>query len=214
MPIRPGTIFDMRTVVLGAGPAGCSAALALARRGHDVVLIDRDEPPEVAGVSADEIFQTWSRSAVGQFRQPHNFLGLGRTILRDAIPDVYADLFAKGAGEVRQADFLGAVEFEPGDEDLALINCRRPIIAFGDDRGDAGRCGLARQGGLGGQDGLGRQAVRASSSSSQRARSLISRLTSAVIFFVNGTSSCTAFTRNTLALRSTAASSFPTNRSR
>ncbi|MCW2595442.1 MAG: Pyridine nucleotide-disulfide oxidoreductase, partial [Jatrophihabitans sp.] len=29
----------MRTVVLGAGPAGCAAALHLARAGHDVTLV-------------------------------------------------------------------------------------------------------------------------------------------------------------------------------
>ncbi|HZC73506.1 MAG TPA: FAD-dependent oxidoreductase [Jatrophihabitans sp.] len=119
----------MRTVVLGAGPAGCAAVLALARRGHDVTLIDRDEPPALGGAaSAEQIFATWDRPGIGQFRQPHNFLGKGRAVLRDEFPDVYAALLAAGAGEIRQDAFLGAAPREPGDADLATIACRRPIV--------------------------------------------------------------------------------------
>src|SRR2546430_2378618 len=115
----------MRTVVLGGGPAGCVAALVLARRGHDVAVIDRDQSTELSGVSADRIFETWDRPAIGQFRQPHNFLGRGRAILRDEIPDVYAALMRQGACEIRQDTFLGDAVREPGDEDLATIACRR-----------------------------------------------------------------------------------------
>lgn len=118
----------MHVVVLGAGPAGCVAALALARRGHDIVLIDRDETGPSGSASADELFATWDRPAIGQFRQPHNFLGRGRAVLRDELPDVYAALLAAGAGEVRQDAFLGDTVREPGDEDLATIACRRPLI--------------------------------------------------------------------------------------
>lgn len=118
----------MRTVVLGAGPAGCAAALALARRGHDVVLVDREELAAAADADADRVFDTWDRSGVGQFRQPHNFLGLGRAILRDDLPDVYDALLARGAGEIRQNVFLGPAAGAPGDEDLAIIACRRPVI--------------------------------------------------------------------------------------
>jgi flavin-dependent dehydrogenase len=118
----------MRVVVLGAGPAGCVAALTLARRGHDVALIDRDESPILQTTSADDIFAGWDRPAIGQFRQPHNFLGRGRAILRTELPDVYAALLMAGAGEVRQDAFLGDAVREPGDEELATIACRRPLI--------------------------------------------------------------------------------------
>lgn len=114
--------------MLGTGPAGCAAALTLARRGHDVTLIDRDEPPAFGTVSADQIFATWDRPTIGQFRQPHNFLGRGRAILRDAFPNVYDSLLARGAGEIRQDSFLGVAAREPGDADLATIACRRPVI--------------------------------------------------------------------------------------
>jgi 2-polyprenyl-6-methoxyphenol hydroxylase-like FAD-dependent oxidoreductase len=117
----------MRTIVLGAGPAGCAAALHLARSGHDVVLVDRDDPQHDLG-SADDVFKTWDRPSIGQFRQPHNFLGLGRAILRTDFPDVYTALRAAGADEVHQHDFLGAAPREPADEELATIACRRPLI--------------------------------------------------------------------------------------
>src|SRR6478609_2845713 len=86
----------MHTVVLGAGPTGCGAALHLAKSGHDVVLVDRDDYSSGVG-SADELFASWDRPAVGQFRQPHNFLGRGRAILRAGFPEVYAALIAAGA---------------------------------------------------------------------------------------------------------------------
>jgi 2-polyprenyl-6-methoxyphenol hydroxylase-like FAD-dependent oxidoreductase len=118
----------MQTVVIGAGPAGCVAALALSRRSHDVVLIDRDENPEVCSASADQIFDMWDRPMVGQFRQPHNLLGRGRAVLRDEFPDVYHALLRHGAGEIRQDTFLGTAMREQGDDDLATIACRRPVI--------------------------------------------------------------------------------------
>ncbi|HKC28574.1 MAG TPA: FAD-dependent oxidoreductase [Jatrophihabitans sp.] len=118
----------MKTVVLGTGPAGCAAALAFARRGHDVCLVGRDEPPVLGTASADQIFERWDRPTIGQFRQPHNFLGRGRAILRDELPDVYDALLARGAGEIRQASFLGDAARKPDDADLATIACRRPVI--------------------------------------------------------------------------------------
>jgi 2-polyprenyl-6-methoxyphenol hydroxylase-like FAD-dependent oxidoreductase len=100
----------------------------LARRGHEVVLVDRDPHPGTAGASADEIFDGWDRPAVGQFRQPHNFLGRGRAILRSELPDVYAALLERGAGEIHLDEFLGDAPRRPGDDDLVLLTCRRPVI--------------------------------------------------------------------------------------
>src|SRR6476469_8851100 len=108
----------MRTVVLGAGPTGCGAALHLAKSGHDVVVIDRDDYSSGVG-SADEVFASSDRPTVGQFRQPHNFLGRGRAILRAEFPEIYGALIAAGAGEVRQDTFLGDSPRESGDEELA-----------------------------------------------------------------------------------------------
>ncbi len=39
----------MRTVIVGSGPVGMFCAMVLARRGEDVVLVDRDPGPPAAG---------------------------------------------------------------------------------------------------------------------------------------------------------------------
>ena len=116
----------MRVVVLGAGIAGCATALALEQAGHDVFLLDRDPDPPLA--SADEVFASWTASGVAQHRAPHNFLGLGRVVLRDRFPDVYEGLLAVGATEIDQSRFLGDAPRTAGDEDLATIACRRPVF--------------------------------------------------------------------------------------
>lgn len=116
----------MRVAVLGAGVAGCTTALSLTREGHDVVVLDRDPGP--AGSEPDEVFDTWSSYGIAQHRQPHNFIGLGRAVLRDRFPDLYGELLAGGAGEVDMTRFLGDAPRVPGDEDLATIACRRPVF--------------------------------------------------------------------------------------
>lgn len=116
----------MRVAVLGAGVAGSATALALARESHDVVVLDRASPPPDG--RADEVFATWTAAGVAQHQQPHNFLGLGRAVLRDRLPDVYAALLEIGADEIDQTVFLGDAPREPGDADLATIACRRPVF--------------------------------------------------------------------------------------
>ncbi len=118
----------VRVIVIGAGIAGSAAALAFGRGGHEVVLVDRGAEPSFEGWSADEVFQRWQPPGIAQFRQPHNFLGLGRVVLRDRFSDVYGALHRSGAAEVDQASFLGGTAREPGDADLAVITCRRPVF--------------------------------------------------------------------------------------
>jgi 2-polyprenyl-6-methoxyphenol hydroxylase-like FAD-dependent oxidoreductase len=54
----------MRVAVAGAGPAGLMVSGALARRGHDVTVVDRDPGPG---------HDTWDRRGVMQFRHAHAF---------------------------------------------------------------------------------------------------------------------------------------------
>jgi 2-polyprenyl-6-methoxyphenol hydroxylase-like FAD-dependent oxidoreductase len=118
----------VRVIVLGAGVAGCAAALAFARGAHDVVVLDRGDMQSFDGWSADQVFQRWQRRDIAQFRQPHNFLGLARAVLRDRFADVYAAVREMGATEVKQDSFLGDAAREAGDEDLATVACRRPVF--------------------------------------------------------------------------------------
>jgi 2-polyprenyl-6-methoxyphenol hydroxylase-like FAD-dependent oxidoreductase len=116
----------VKLLVLGAGMGGLAMALAASRGGHEVVLVERDT--DTPTDDAAGVFESWQRTGVAQFRQPHNFLGLGRRLLRDRAPDLYRSLLAAGAAEVEQFRFLAGATPQPGDQDLATIGCRRPVF--------------------------------------------------------------------------------------
>src|SRR5436190_17586897 len=78
----------MRAVVVGAGPVGMFCGIALARQGHEVVLVDRDPGPPIAG--------GWRRRGVMQFTHPHFFRPMVRQALQDLMPDVWDALLAAG----------------------------------------------------------------------------------------------------------------------
>jgi 2-polyprenyl-6-methoxyphenol hydroxylase-like FAD-dependent oxidoreductase len=78
----------MRSVIVGAGPTGLYTAIALARRGRQVTVIDRDPGP--AG-------QWWDRKGVMQFHHPHFFRQQVAEALLAEMPEVWAGLLAAGA---------------------------------------------------------------------------------------------------------------------
>ncbi|MCZ3388122.1 MAG: FAD-dependent oxidoreductase [Actinomycetia bacterium] len=109
--------------VLGAGPADMFAALALARHGHQVTLIERDELSKTPAEDAP----TWSRSGVPHFGQPHAFILHGRAGLKEHFSDVYRDLIDAGAVDVdARPKRPGTVV--PEDEELQYLAVRRPVI--------------------------------------------------------------------------------------
>jgi 2-polyprenyl-6-methoxyphenol hydroxylase-like FAD-dependent oxidoreductase len=121
----PEGIQRADVVVLGGGLAGLSAALAFARRGRHVLVFERDGT--VANGSADELFDDWERPGVAHFRQPHNFLGLGRRVLVDEAPDVLDAVLGLGAVENRQYELSpGTVDAQ--DKQFVSIWARRPIF--------------------------------------------------------------------------------------
>jgi 2-polyprenyl-6-methoxyphenol hydroxylase-like FAD-dependent oxidoreductase len=79
----------MRAIIVGAGPTGLFTAIALARRGRDVVLVDRDPGPPADG--------TWHRKGVMQFHHAHTLRGPVVEALRAEMPDVLEHLVAAGA---------------------------------------------------------------------------------------------------------------------
>ena len=99
----------MRTVVVGAGPAGLFTAIALARRGRDVVVADRDPGPGDGDV--------WQRRGVMQFHHAHTFRGPVVEALQAEMPDVLRTLTNSGA----------TVVTDTGGVPVALL-CRRMVF--------------------------------------------------------------------------------------
>jgi 2-polyprenyl-6-methoxyphenol hydroxylase-like FAD-dependent oxidoreductase len=87
-----------RVVIAGAGFAGLAGALFLARRGHDVSVVERDDPPP-DGTPADDA-NGWRHPGVPQARQSHALLGRARRVLFDEAPDVVEALLARGVHEI------------------------------------------------------------------------------------------------------------------
>jgi 2-polyprenyl-6-methoxyphenol hydroxylase-like FAD-dependent oxidoreductase len=122
---------DADVVVVGGGVAGLASALALARQGRSVTVLERDATPLPA--DAEEAF-AWDRRGAPQVRHSHAFLARLHTLLRDHYPDVLEALLAAGATEQRFGQHLpptmvGFVP-EPGDEDLVMLCCRRTTFEW------------------------------------------------------------------------------------
>ncbi|GAC1607733.1 MAG: FAD-dependent monooxygenase [Mycobacteriales bacterium] len=101
----------MRTLVVGAGPVGLLCAVALARAGNEVMLVDRDSGPQ----STD----SWERRGVMQFEHPHFFRHIVVQVLAELAPDVLQALHTAGA--------LPATV--PGmPPELVGLQCRRSVF--------------------------------------------------------------------------------------
>jgi 2-polyprenyl-6-methoxyphenol hydroxylase-like FAD-dependent oxidoreductase len=121
----------VRIVIVGGGIAGLGTALACARDGHEVTILERDDTPMPADAHA--AFE-WKRTGAPQVRHSHAFLARLRNLLRDRAPDVLEALLAAGATEMKFADNLPPTLTDhfsrPGDEDLVAIACRRTTFEW------------------------------------------------------------------------------------
>lgn len=100
----------MNVLVAGGGPVGIFTAMALARRGHDVTLVDRDPGPTTSG--------NWKRAGVMQFEHTHGWRPQVVAALRAEMPDVLDALVAAGA----------RLEHPPGMPEMQMMACRRPVV--------------------------------------------------------------------------------------
>lgn len=101
----------MRTVVVGAGPVGLYAGIALARAGHQVTIVDRDLGPDAAG--------TWDRKGVMQFLHPHFFRSIVHDVFTDSVPDLWDAVVAAG----------GIPATPPGAPPFVInLQCRRWVF--------------------------------------------------------------------------------------
>jgi 2-polyprenyl-6-methoxyphenol hydroxylase-like FAD-dependent oxidoreductase len=117
--------------IVGAGICGLCTSLALAARGHQVTVYERDVPPPAG--DADEAFFDWQRRGAAQFRHPHAFLGVMCNLLQQNYPDLVEQFWEAGARKMSFQDLLPpelAEQYspEPGDENIWMLMCRRATM--------------------------------------------------------------------------------------
>lgn len=135
-----------RVVVVGASIGGLSAALLLARAGHEVVVFDGDD---VSPGDPDDVIGRAFRPGAPHAVQAHAFLARGRMVLRDRLPDVLARLYEQGVVDLPlppPPSLAGHVVER--DADLVFLMCRRALAEW------ALRAAAASQEGLEVRSGL------------------------------------------------------------
>ncbi|MGN6606609.1 MAG: FAD-dependent oxidoreductase [Jatrophihabitans sp.] len=120
----------MRIVVVGGSAAGLFAGLLLARDGHEVTVVDRDDltPPDDLETAAAAAF----RPAAPHLVQPHAALPLFRELMLQHLRDVHAALLAAGAIEAGLGTLTptSVADRAPrhGDERIRLVMTRRSTL--------------------------------------------------------------------------------------
>ena len=101
-----------KIVMAGGGLGGLAASIFLARRGHDVTVIERDGPPPGPGTNPDEDAAGWRRPGAPQAQQSHVLLARARRVLLDETPDIHEALLRQGVREHPVVVGLGRLEGE------------------------------------------------------------------------------------------------------
>jgi len=118
----------MRIVVIGAGPTGLFTGIGLARRGHQLTVVDRDPGPQPDG--------GWPRRGVMQFHHAHTFRGQVFHSLEREAPDALRRWLEAGAEPVR-----GTIP--PGREVVLAVRSRRTTFERAVREAAAAQPGLA-----------------------------------------------------------------------
>jgi 2-polyprenyl-6-methoxyphenol hydroxylase-like FAD-dependent oxidoreductase len=118
-----------KVLVIGAGICGLGAGFLLARDGHEVTVLERDDHP--IPDSPLEAWEGWMRKGVAQFRQPHNFMPGLRAILERELPDIQEGLQRAGAARFDLLNplppFITDRTPRAIDDQLWTYTARRPV---------------------------------------------------------------------------------------
>jgi 2-polyprenyl-6-methoxyphenol hydroxylase-like FAD-dependent oxidoreductase len=122
-----------KAIVVGGGPTGLATAMLLAKRGVEVVVLDREAP---APSEVDDLWENWERRSVAQFHQVHYLQPAAHAQLAAHLPEVLAQMSVAGVEEFNVPE-LQARHMSAGDKDVDLsrfvtrTSCRRPFMEFG-----------------------------------------------------------------------------------
>lgn len=121
-----------QVLVVGGSIAGLMSALAFARHGYQVTVLERDELLDGASLARDIHLPTqrWWRKGVPHARHTHALAALGRKVLRERAPDVWQALLDAGAVEMPFGGRLEPSVAVPrcGDAELFGLSTRRSLI--------------------------------------------------------------------------------------
>jgi 2-polyprenyl-6-methoxyphenol hydroxylase-like FAD-dependent oxidoreductase len=117
-------------IIVGAGIAGLGTAMALARQGRNITILDRDPPPST---DIETAFEQWERRGATQLRHSHVFLGCLVSLIRKRHPRLHDMLLKAGAREVGFAESLPPQlrdTYAPSqdDGDMAFLFSRRTTL--------------------------------------------------------------------------------------
>lgn len=118
-----------RIVGIGGGVCGLTTGLLLARQGHDVVVLERDEG--AVPTSAEDAWAGWERRGVNQFRMIHLFSPRFRLLLQAELPEVLEEAVALGALEFEvmrlvPEEMIGG--YRESDAMFTSLAARRPVL--------------------------------------------------------------------------------------
>ena len=109
--------------VVGGGACGLVAAMLLAKDGHDVTVLERDEMEAPAPA---ESWEAWQRRGVNHFRLPHFLMPRWRYEVAREVPELITELEEAGGYAF---NFFGPFrEVVPDPERFDVLTARRPVF--------------------------------------------------------------------------------------